>query len=536
MSPPTPEKKSMAERSTFLRFARWLMSPRVLRRMLLILIWVVSLVVLFYAFENWRGSRAWNNYRRAAETRGDKLKISEMAPPAVPESLNFASTPLVQSWFIKDSDYGKTSWDETYSKASSLVETKRHEQIAERQLIDLVAWAEAFAAVNSGSNINALEVPRGKTDPGSRASAATSVLKAMQPRQAALDQLREASRRPYCVYPIQYATEPSAAILLPHLARIKGVCQHLHLKVSAELEAGNSDEALSDIELMIYMGNSLEREPILISQLVHAACRNLALYAVWEGLVQHRWTTDAQLIRLQSLLSPSDFVHQARFAFEGERAFGVSIVDWLRRTRDWKGFGGGDNPGESIAPIVVWAMPSGWFRFEQRNLASYLDDFIKEGIGEGGNSIRPRQVDAAWRTVLKRFEPQAVCQRIWNHTLASGLLMPALGKALTRFAATQVGTEEAVIACGLERYWVQNNSYPEKLEQIVPRFLERLPADALSDEPYHYARENGGYKLWSVGWNAKDDGGMPGKNLFDIEGGDWVWRGSTTKLLSAKAP
>jgi hypothetical protein len=347
MNPSTPERKSMAERSTFLRFGRWLMTPRVLRRMLLILIWIVSLVVLVYAFENWRGSRAWNKYRQAAEAKGDKLKISEMAPPAVPESKNFASSPLVKSWFVKDGDYGKTSWEETYSKASSLVERKRHERMVERQLVDLVAWAEAFAGVNSGSNINTLRSPtEGRTR--SRAVAAHTVLKAMQPRQAAFDELREASRRPYCVYPIQYATEPSAAILLPHLARIKGVCQHLHLKAAAELAAGNSDEALSDIELMIYMGKSIEKEPILISQLVNIACRNLALYGVWEGLVQHRWT-DAQLIRLQSMLSPSDFVRQARFAFEGERAFGVSIVDWLRRTRDWKGFGGGDNAGECIA-------------------------------------------------------------------------------------------------------------------------------------------------------------------------------------------
>jgi hypothetical protein len=181
-------------------------------------------------------------------------------------------------------------------------------------------------------------------------------------------------------------------------------------------------------------------------------------------------------------------------------------------------------------PIVVWAMPSGWFRFEQRNLASYLDDFIREGIGEGGDSIRPRQVDEAWRNVLKRFEPQAVPQRIWNHTLASGLLMPALGKAFTRFAAAQVATDQAVIACGLERYRLKNGAYPDKLEQLVPQVVDRLPADAVSGEPYRYALEDGGYKLWSVGWNAKDDGGTPGKSLFDTEAGDWAWRGGPARL------
>jgi len=30
--------------------------------------------------------------------------------------------------------------------------------------------------------------------------------------------------------------------------------------------------------------------------------------------------------------------------------------------------------------------------------------------------------------------------------------------------------------------------------------------------------------LYSVGWNEKDDGGTPGKALFDEKQGDWVWR------------
>jgi hypothetical protein len=44
-------------------------------------------------------------------------------------------------------------------------------------------------------------------------------------------------------------------------------------------------------------------------------------------------------------------------------------------------------------------------------------------------------------------------------------------------------------------------------------------------EPYKYRQtSDGGYVLYSVGWNEKDDGGLPGKRLFDDQDGDWVWK------------
>ena len=33
---------------------------------------------------------------------------------------------------------------------------------------------------------------------------------------------------------------------------------------------------------------------------------------------------------------------------------------------------------------------------------------------------------------------------------------------------------------------------------------------------------DGQFILYSVGWNEKDDGGVPGKTLFDEKEGDWV--------------
>jgi hypothetical protein len=57
------------------------------------------LIALFYAEENWRGQRAWKEYRHKIEARGERLDPLGFVPPPVPESENFAMTPLLAPLF-----------------------------------------------------------------------------------------------------------------------------------------------------------------------------------------------------------------------------------------------------------------------------------------------------------------------------------------------------------------------------------------------------------------------------------------------------
>ena len=89
----------------------------------------------------------------------------------------------------------------------------------------------------------------------------------------------------------------------------------------------------------------------------------------------------------------------------------------------------------------------------------------------------------------------------------------------------QTASDQAALACALERYRVANEQFPEKLEALVPKFISQLPRDVLGGEPYKYRRTNDGqYVLYSLGWNEKDDGGVPGPTLFHDKEGDWVWQ------------
>ena len=46
-----------------------------------------------------------------------------------------------------------------------------------------------------------------------------------------------------------------------------------------------------------------------------------------------------------------------------------------------------------------------------------------------------------------------------------------------------------------------------------------------SPSAFKYRRTaDGQFILYSIGWDEKDDGEVPGKTLFDEKQGDWVWQ------------
>ena len=59
----------------------------------------------------------------------------------------------------------------------------------------------------------------------------------------------------------------------------------------------------------------------------------------------------------------------------------------------------------------------------------------------------------------------------------------------------------------IRAYRLEHGGNPERLEQLVPEYLARVPIDPYSGEPLVYRRRNGEYVLYGVGPNRKDDGG-----------------------------
>ncbi len=399
-----------------------------------------------------------------------------------------------------------------------------------RQFLDLAAWSNAFAVVQAGKMTGSQKFRSDKLDFKSRAKAAPSVLEGLKTNDAAFAELRAASQRPFSRYPIDYSLEDPAEILLPHLNHVRGACRRLGLKACAELTTGRSETALKDVTLILRLADSLKEEPTLISYLVRIACVQTAIQPIWEGLAEQAWS-DTQLQELQARLQSYNFVADLKFPLDAERAMGTTIIEFVKR----RGIGtlitlvgpGQPTPSDKeVADFFGRIVPSGWFDQEQVNYCR-LSVLQMAGAFDGTNKrVYPKRIESDAQAFDRALAGRYPFDTIFvHHRLMSTILLPALPKIPIKAAVAQTTSDQALLACALERYRLANGQFPDTLDALVPQFISSLPHDVITGEPYRYRRTaDGQFVLYSVGWNEKDDGGIPGKQLFDENEGDWVWQ------------
>jgi len=85
-------------------------------------------------------------------------------------------------------------------------------------------------------------------------------------------------------------------------------------------------------------------------------------------------------------------------------------------------------------------------------------------------------------------------------------------------------TTRAGLACKV--YKRDTGHYPENLEALVPRILPEVPIDPFTGKPLVYKIVNGELLIYSFGSNRKDDGGRMSQmtKLVMDKDDDWTWR------------
>jgi len=77
-----------------------------------------------------------------------------------------------------------------------------------------------------------------------------------------------------------------------------------------------------------------------------------------------------------------------------------------------------------------------------------------------------------------------------------------------RTASDLVRIALALAACSAE-----HGRHPETLTELVPAYLDEIPTDPYSRQPYMYRRTDRGYIVYSIGDDLRDDGG---DNTLDL--------------------
>ena len=159
------------------------------------------------------------------EARGVQLDYRVFVPKPVPDGQNFAATPFVRSWFLKENRDGKMFDADDYGRTFRRVSDPQNKDWGRHPFLDLVAWKMAFAAIRSGAtNLHLIFFTTNRADLETRARAAPAVLEGLKTSEASLAELRAASQLHYSRYPVDYDLENPWGILLPHFALANSGC------------------------------------------------------------------------------------------------------------------------------------------------------------------------------------------------------------------------------------------------------------------------------------------------------------------------
>ena len=496
------------------RFFTW----RLMRKVLFVLAALITLGALFLAEENWRGSRAWTNYKRTMEAKGEHFDAALLIPAKVPDDENFAVTPLLAAAFtLPPEDPGQPVNIEKLEHGNiGLVPGGRWSRIApawEGTVVppphplgwdfgmakDLSSWAAA------SNGTNATSVAAEITEP---VRAANIILDNMKSCEATLAELRSAAARRYCRFNIAYEEWGKTAVVeksMQHLVLTKWLFRFLTLHAEAELVSSHSDEALQDLRVMFRIDDGLKDEPLLISQLMRLASTSVMLQSVGEGLAEQRWS-EVQLQVLQERLSRIDLPASTVLAFHGERDICF-------------------NPSFDRDPVL----PRCWNRLEQLNLNRAFNDTLLPRIDLARREISPSVNHSMDLSFQDSYGAKGFSALLHHHMMAN-LELPGYAHVGEKVAFVQSEVDMAMLACALERYRLAQGQYPDTLNALVPRFAAALPHDIINGQPLKYRRtENGRFILYSIGWNEKDDGGVIAASKInplrqDQLQGDWVFQ------------
>ncbi len=121
----------------------------------------------------------------------------------------------------------------------------------------------------------------------------------------------------------------------------------------------------------------------------------------------------------------------------------------------------------------------------------------RKGSGWWADAIAELSKYRSWRGFYKDNPGEALVS----------LLFPSLFRVdqLQDKATMQMSLTQVALALGA--YKADHGEYPEELDELRRDYLKEIPNDIFVNKPPRYRREGGGYLLYSVGSDMKDDGG-----------------------------
>ena len=297
----------------------------------------------------------------------------------------------------------------------------------------------------------------------------------------------------------------------------------MSLRAVIALRDGKSEEALCDILTILRVVKHLKQEPHLISQLLRIVYVRFSLQPIWEGLGTHRWN-DQQLSMLQDALVDIDLLGSWRQSWIAESIFQREGMKQIAADPIWSTPYLNDSifgKGRVANLLSIVFIPKGWIYQNLINVGRLHQAQFIDGIDPVHHHLDAREFDAIANSWSQ--SPRT------PYTWLARLDIDATSQHTRRMGHSQSSLDQAFVACALERYFLAYRTYPERLDDLIPKYAAKLPVDIIDENLIRYRKASKtAYLLYSVGWNGTDEAGLVSLDSSKsphhlIEQGDWVW-------------
>ena len=287
-------------------------------------------------------------------------------------------------------------------------------------------------------------------------------------------------------YPIDLSAGFEAT--LPNLSEIRTAAKLLELEAILHTENGDVKSAVRSVISNFGIGRSLAKEPQLIAQLIRSACQGLAISTI-EYCINRIEPGDEQLVKLIECVHNEELTSDIYCGFVGERCMGLSFF------KD----PGSTNPdiisGIPFQPLIELYKAIGLADSDAIIYLDIMDGYIK----------------SAQLPLHKRQEVvNAIDTRLQSTSQIHILLhaiMPALSRITTINLRNIAQLRTARLALAIERYRLAAGRLPEALTDLVPAYLDAVPADTFDGKEMRYKKLETGFVVYSIGEDLSDDGG-----------------------------
>jgi len=285
--------------------------------------------------------------------------------------------------------------------------------------------------------------------------------------------------------------------MVPNFLHYRQMARLLSYSAIAESGAGNHTTALQDLAAIENISKHIKSYPTLLSLMLSIAIDSTRVSSL-EYILATSSNMSGDVIKLPVKIHIAS-LQETQKAFRFESLGGLQMLSQIGANINFY-----DNT---------------YHMLRDSHLHDYLLKYIWTPISSLAYSVflYPIDIDSQLKTIPEISGQVTSYEELYHNLekvnqikaseggILSMISIISYGSFINRIMSNDARKGLADLALAVTAYKSEKGRYPERVEELVPEYIDRLPIDPYDNRPLKLKRVKGGLDLYSAGYNPKTD-------------------------------